>query len=230
MGDRSEIDSSVSKWLMTLIRRSAVLAIVLILLAAYASGIYLYRVKCNADSVLRIAYELTLGGRPPTIQELRQRFGSALRPNAPCAPDGCDYDLFVSNRVLAAIGLIPYGTLRSSFWVKNGVVDASSLEFWTGRAFYYVIVHYCDHCDSLEINPWRDSSPIDRTGSVEIGYAASEADKRKAMALDTECLSRLRGCNLAELVPELWRQTSATTIGCRIPNHEGTVDTIPNRH
>src|SRR5580658_7232679 len=128
---------------MTFIRRSGALAIVLILLAVCASGVYLYRVKRNADSVLRIAYELSLNGRPPTIQELRRRFGSALRQNDLCAPDGCDYDLFVSNRVLAAIGLIPYATLRSSFWVKNGVVDASSLEFWTGRAFYYVIVHYC---------------------------------------------------------------------------------------
>jgi hypothetical protein len=210
---------------MTFIRRSAVLAIVLVLLAACASGIYLYRVKRDADGVVRIACELTLNGRPPTIQELRQRFGSALRVNEPCASDGCDYDLFVSNRVLAAIGLIPYATLRSSFWVKNGVVDASSLEFWTGRAFYYVIVHYCEHCDSFEINPWRVSSPLGTTGSVEIGYVASADNKRNAMALNTECLARLRGCNLAELVPELWRQTSATTISCRIPNYEGTVIT-----
>jgi len=216
---------------MTFIRRLAVFAIVVTLLAVCASGIYLYRVKRNADSVVRIAYGLTLNGYPPTIQELRQRFGSALRQNDPCAPDGCDYDLFVSNRVLAAIGLIPYATLRSSFWVKNGVVDASGLEFWSrGGAFYYTIVHYCEHCDSFEINPWRASSPLG-TGSVEIGYAASTANKSKAIALDTGCLTRLRGCsNIAELVPNLWRQTSATTISCRIPNHEGTVDTTPNRH
>src|SRR5579863_3507948 len=116
---------------MTFFRRSAVFAIVVMLLAVAASGIYLYRIKRNADSVVRIAYELTLNGHPPTIRELRQRFGSELKQNDPCALDGCDYDLFVSNRVLAAVGLIPYATLRSSFWVKNGVVDASGLEFWS---------------------------------------------------------------------------------------------------
>ncbi len=214
---------------MTLIRRSAVFAIVLALLAVCAICIYLYRVKLSADGVVRIAYELTLKGRPPTIQELRQRFGSALRQNDPCAPDGCDYDLFVSNRVLATIGLISYATLRSSFWVKNGAVDTNRLEFWSrGGVFYYIIVHYCEHCDSFEINPWRASSPLG-TGSAEIGYAASAANKRKAIALDTGCLTHMRGCsNIAELVPDLWRQTSATAISCRIPNHEGTVDTTPS--
>ena len=228
------MDSSVSKCLMTFIRRSAVFAIVLALLAVCASGIYLYLVKRNADSVVRIAYGLTLNSRPPTIQELRQSFGSALRQNDPCAPDGCDYDLFVSNRVLAAIRLIPYAEIRSSFWVKNGVVDASRVEFWTvtdrGRAFYYNIVNYCHHCNSFTISPSTDSSPLDTAGAVWIGYGASGDNKRKAFALDTGCLARLRGCNLAELVPGLWRQTSATTISCRIPNHEGTVDTTPNRH
>jgi hypothetical protein len=220
----------VSKSLMTLIRRFAVFAVVLTLLAVGASGIYLYRVKRNADSVVRIAYELTLNGRPPTIQELRQRFESALRQNDPCTPDGCDYDLFVSNRVLATIGLIRYATLRSSFWVRNGVLDTGGLEFWSpGGALYYVIVHYCKYCDSFEINPWEASSPLG-TGSVEIGYAASTANKRKAMALNTGCLTRWRGCsNIAEVVPDLWRQTSDTTISCRIPNHEGTVDTTSNR-
>jgi hypothetical protein len=75
---------------MTFIRRSAVFVIVLTLLAVCASGIHLYGVKCNANSVVRIAYELTLNSRPPTIRELRQRFGSALRQNDPCAPEGCD--------------------------------------------------------------------------------------------------------------------------------------------
>jgi hypothetical protein len=216
---------------MTFLRRSAVFGIVLTLLALCASGIYLYRVKRNADRVVRIAYELTLSGRPPTIQALRQRFGSALRQNDPCAPDGCDYDLFVSNRLLAAIGLIPYATLRSSFWVRNGVVEASGLEFWSrGGTSYYIIVHYCEHCDSFEISPSTDSSPLDTTGAVWIGYAVSAENKRKVIALDTGCLARLRGCNLPELVPELWRQTSATTISCRIPNYEGAVATTPNRH
>src|SRR5580698_6466182 len=157
---------------MTFLRRSAVFGIVLTLLALCASGIYLYRVKRNADRVVRIAYELTLSGRPPTIQALRQRFGSALRQNDPCAPDGCDYDLFVSNRLLAAIGLIPYATLRSSFWVRNGVVEANGLEFWSrGGTSYYIIVQYCEHCDSFEISPSTDSSPLDTTGAVWIGYA-----------------------------------------------------------
>jgi hypothetical protein len=217
------------------LRGSALLAILLGLLAVCASGIYLYCVKRNANSVVRIAYELSLNGRPPTIQELRQRFGSALRQPDPCAPDGCGYDLFVSNRFLAAIGLIPYTALRSNYWVKNGVVYANRLEFWTvtvrgPMVLSYVVINYCDHCDSFTISPWTDSSSLGTTGSVQIGYAASAENKRKAIALETECLTRLRGCsNIAELVPELWRQTSARSISCRIPNHEGIVE-APHLH
>lgn len=66
----------MSKSLMTFIHQLAVFAIVLTLLAVCASGIYLYRVKRNADSVVRIAYELTLNGRPPTIQELSSASGA----------------------------------------------------------------------------------------------------------------------------------------------------------
>ena len=38
------------------------------------------------------------------------------------------------------------------------------------------------------------------TGSVEIGYAASPANKHKAIALNSGCLTRLRGCNNQEFV------------------------------
>jgi hypothetical protein len=185
--------------------------------------------KGQADHVVNIAYELSLSANPPTIQELRRRFGSELRQPDPCAADGCGYDLFVSNRPLAAARLVPYAALRSYFWVKNGVVYENRLEFWTvtkqgPMVLSYVVVKYCEDCNSFEINPWKDSSYWGTTGSVEIGYAASTENKRKAIALNTDCLARARGCtNIAEMFPGLWRQTPDGVISCRLPNTEGVV-------
>jgi hypothetical protein len=221
---------------MTFLRRSAIPALILTLLAVCVISLYSYELKRRVDDVVAVAYELSLKGQPPTIQDLRQRFGSALRQPDPCTPDGCGYDLFLSNRVLAAVHLVPYSALRSSFWARNGVIDVNSLEFWTmarpgTMVLSYIVVRYCDHCDSFSIHPWEDSAWWGTTGSVEIGSASTANNKRIALALDTECLTRLRGCaNIAEIFPKLWQQTPARNISCRIPNHEGVVDKMPNSH
>ncbi len=222
--------------LITFIRWSARLAVLVALLAVCAGGLYLYRVRRNADEVVRIAYDLSLSGRPPTIQDLRQRLGSALRQPDPCAPDGCGYDVLVSNRALAEMGLLPYSALRSYFWVTNGVVRVNSLEFFSlsnrGTGFLATVtVNYCESCGSFEISPWEGSNYLHATGSVEVGYAASTGNKRKAMALDTGCLVRLGGCsNIADLFPGLWWETPDGKIRCRLPSNAGVVDMMPHQH
>src|SRR5580700_5534776 len=65
--------------LMKLIRRSAVLLVVLALAAVCTIGVYSYQLKRSANDVVRIAYELSQKGKPPTTQEIQQRFGKALK-------------------------------------------------------------------------------------------------------------------------------------------------------
>ena len=216
--------------MMKLIRRSAAVVVGLALAAVCTIGTYSYELKRHADEVVRIAYELSQQGKPPTTQQLQQRFGTALRQPDPCIENGCGYELLLSNRILATLHLAPYTVLRAHFWATNGVVDENSLEFWTvpsQRAIVlsYVEVKYCDRCNFFRINPSSDSSPLCTTGSIEIGNASPASNKRIALTLDTGCLTAWRRCaSAAELFPKVWQRTSARTIRCRLPNHDGVVD------
>jgi hypothetical protein len=212
-----------------LIQRLLLFAIVLAVLGGCIFCIYSYRLKRSADAVVRVAYELSQKGQTPTLQDVRQRFGSSLEQPDPCTAYGCGYQIMLYNRVLAAVHL-PYTVLRSYFWARNGVIGSNSLEFWTVGssrgvvALSYVEVKYCDRCNLVMIVPWEDS-PLRVTGSIDIGTASSANMKRIALALDTGCLTRLGGCtNIAELSPKVWQQTSSRTISCRIATHEGIID------
>jgi len=223
------IDSPASKPSVKLIQRLLLFAIALAVLACCTLGIDSYRLRRSADAVVRVAYELSQKGQTPTLQEVRRRFGSALKQPDPCTAYGCGYQIMLYNRVLAAVHL-PHSVLRSYFWARNGVIDDNRLEFWTVgsqgvMALSYVEVKYCDRCDSVVIVPSEGSSPLSTTGSVEIGSASSANMKRIALALDTGCLTRLGGCtSIAELSPKVWQQTLSRTISCRIPTHEGVID------
>jgi hypothetical protein len=220
---------------MKLIRWSVLCVVIAALLGASAVSIYRFKLKRSAEDVVRVSYGLSLQRQPPTVQELRERFGRALRQPDPCTPDGCGYDVFLSNLSLAEVHLLPYTALRSSFWAKNGVVESNSLELWTTTrkgswALSYVLVKYCDQCNSFMINPWEDSSPLGTTGSVEIGSVSTAGEKRTALAFNTECLTSWRGCtNIAELMPNIWWVTPARTIGCRIRNRGGDVERARNQ-
>ncbi len=164
------------------------------LLGAIAVSIYRFQLRRSAEDVVRASYGLSLQRRPPTVQELRERFGRALQQPNPCTADGCGYDIVLSNLSLAELHLLPYTALTSSFWAKNGVVESNSLELWMSTpngawALSSVLVKYCDQCNSFTINPWEDSSPLGMTGSVEIGSMSSAVEKRTALAFNTYCLT-----------------------------------------
>lgn len=206
------------------IQRSAVLAVILALLAVCVLAIYSYQLKRRSLELVRAANEFAQKGQSPTIQELRQRFGTALRQPNPCIPEGCGYEVLLSNRVLSALHLAPYTVLRSYFWIRNGLTDVNSLQVWTAVVSSHVEVMYCDQCDSFTIVPW-DDEPVVGSGSVEVGSISNTSQKRVALALDAGCLTKLGGCsNIAEFFPKVWQQTSTHTIHCRIPNRKGIVD------
>jgi hypothetical protein len=219
---------------MKLIRWLVLCLVVTAFLGTCAVSIYRFKLKRGAEDVVRASYGFTLQKRPPTVQELRKRFGRALRQPNPCTPDGCGYDILISNLSLAEFHLLPYTTLTSSFWAKNGVVESNSLQLWMMTrkgtwALSWVLIKYCDRCDSFTINPWEVSSPLGTTGSVEIGSMSTATEKRTALALNTDCLTNWRGCtNIAEQMPKIWCVTQRGTIGCRIRNREGDVERTRN--
>ena len=215
--------------MMRLVQRLAVFAAVLAVLSVAAICLYSYRLRRRADDLVSSVYQYSQKRQPPTVEEVRQRFGNVLEQPSPCTANGCEYQILLSNRVLAALRLTPYAVLRSSFWAKDGVIESNLLEFWSGLGqdrwvLFYLQVNYCQHCDSFLVVPWNDERPP-VTGSVEIGSASTTGMKRIALALNTRCLTRLGGCaTIADVSPSIWQRTSSGTIRCRIPNHEGDVD------
>ncbi len=207
---------------MRLVFRLAVLGGILTLLLVGALGIYLHQLKRSADKVVRVSYELSQRENLPTLDEIRQQFGTQLKQPDPCTASGCQYEVMLSNLVLAEIHLAPYTALRSTFWVKGGVLESNSLEFWTTGSQHRmvgtsVLTKYCDQCDSFNVIPCEDSMELGTSGSVEIGYRSAVRNKRTALALDTSCLTKLHGCDtIGELLPTAWQRTPARTIRCQV--------------
>jgi len=218
-------EALVSNQCMRLLCRLAVVSGILVLLSLGALGVYLRQLKRSADEVVRVSFELSQRENLPTLDEIRRQFGAQLKQPDPCIASGCGYEVMLSNRVLAEIHLAPYTALRSSFWAKDGVLESNSLEFWTAGSQrrmvgMTVLTKYCDQCDSFSVIPCEDSMELGTSGSVEIGYRSAIRNKRTALALDTACLTKLRGCDtIADLHPTVWQRTPVRTIRCRVSNH-----------
>jgi hypothetical protein len=209
---------------MRLVYRLVVLGGILALLLVGAVGIYLHRLKRSADEVVRFSSTLSQREDLPTLDEIRQHFGNQLKQPDPCTASGCQYEVMLSNLVLAEIHLAPYTALRSTFWVKGGVLESNSLIFWTGggqrrMVVMNILTKYCDQCDSFTVNPCGDSTKSVASGYAQIGNRSTAENKRAALTLGTACLTSLRGCNtIAELLPTIWRRTSDSTIQCEVSN------------
>ena len=203
-----------------IVQQLAVVGIVLILMFLGALVIYSNRLKRNAEKVVRVSYELSQQEHPPALDDIRHQFGTQLKQSAACTASGCEYEVTLSNRVLAEIRLAPYTALRSSFWVKGDLLEENDLGLFTvsrrGRGIVaYVDAKYCKRCENFDINPCMGSMASVASGSVQIGSGSRLTDKRTAFAFNTGCLSSLRGCaSIAELLPTIWQRTAAGTVQC----------------
>jgi hypothetical protein len=52
--------------------------------------------KRNTDKVVRASYEFSQLESPPTIEDLRNRFGTELKQSAACSTSGCGYEVVES--------------------------------------------------------------------------------------------------------------------------------------
>src|ERR1051326_9400355 len=97
--------------IMNNVKRLLPFATALVLVAICVCVLDLYLLKRRADTLVEAVYRLSLSQKPPTVGELRHRFGSALTQPNPCIAEGCGYDVFLSNRTLAALHLLPYAAV-----------------------------------------------------------------------------------------------------------------------
>ena len=142
---------------MRRIRRIKRIALGLTLGAACALGLYEYHLRREGGWLVQVVYEFhSNSAKPPTIADLRQRFGDSLKQRS-CNENGCGYEVPLTNQFLASLHLAPFTVLSANFWTTHGVLDASYLYFWTinadGMFLSQVTFKYCNECNSVWLNP-----------------------------------------------------------------------------
>lgn len=199
------------------------------LLALCSFFLYARLLNEQAEFMLRTVYELSQQEHTRTLTSLRERFGRKLKQMDGCTVSACGYIVELSNRVLAASRIAPHSEIKSYFWVKNGLVDGTMVDYTTTINRRYSVVSHvqidlCTGCQTFTIHPWDNSSPLDTNGIVEIGKAASAQNIRTVLSFDTRCLSKFGGCeSVADLLPTVWLRTPNKQIACRIHNDRGLV-------
>jgi hypothetical protein len=210
------------------IRRSSIAIAVVVLIACGFLLWYRHVLNKRAQVILRAAFELS-EKQAPTLSDIQKHFGQELRVEE-CRASDCAYRVAVSNRVLAVLHLAPYTEMESHFWVRNGVVLMNMLNYTTtvnrrNTVVSHVQIDFCGDCQSFSIHSWDAASPLDTNGIVEIGSAVSAQSRRTVLSLNTDCLTKLNGCqSVADLLPAVWRQTVDSKIACVIQNDRGFVE------
>jgi len=187
----------------------------------------------RAQFIVRTTYELAEEKQPPTVANIRERFGNRLQLDE-CSGPECAYTVALSNRVLAALHIIHYTEMRSYFWTRDGVVLRNMLDYTTTvnhqhRIVIHVQIDLCKDCQMVAVHPWDSASPLDTNGLIEIGSAASLQSRRTMLSVNTSCLTTFGGCqNVADLLPAVWKQTADRKIGCVFQNDRGLVEKPAN--
>jgi len=215
---------------MHLIRRTLLAIATVGGVALVALLFYAHLLQTRAESLIRISRELSdFRGSPLTLATLESKLGRRLRPVESCTPSGCGYELELSNNPLAILRIVPATQLRAYFWLRDGVVEESLLDYTTHPDFRdSIVVHsQMDFNDgnSFYLHPWGNSAPLDTNGLVVISSGSAEDKKKAALALNVSCLTKPGGCStVADLLPTIWERTTNQKIRSRLPNHEGYMD------
>jgi hypothetical protein len=217
---------SVSK--LRMFCRLIVAVMILLVLTGCALSVASIVLRRQAEAIVRAVQELSAQPHAATIADAKQLLGSRIKLTRCVSASDCEYEVVVSNRVLAWFRLVPYSEIRTYFWTRDGVVVGSMTDFTVNphrrRAIVtHVQIDYCDECQSFSIHPWGHSSELGTNGLVEIGNQASAKNKQTALSLRTDCLIKLGGCDtIADLLPTVWN-VEGGRIACTVQNDRGLV-------
>jgi hypothetical protein len=112
-------------------RRVLIAAVGCLIAALCFLGAYSLEMQHRANRLLRIYYEFSERGKPPSLEEIRKAFGSDLQQLGPCSHDGCGYEVNVSNGLLHMLHIAPYTNLRTQFWEEKGNMQSNSVYFYS---------------------------------------------------------------------------------------------------
>lgn len=211
-----------------MIRRLTVTVTLAALVACGSVFSYLRLLTKRAHFIVETAYELSVGKQTPSVADIRQRFGNSLQLDG-CLGSECSYTVTLSNRILAALHIVPYTELQSYFRTRDGVVLGNMLNHTTTvkrrhRIVSHVQIDFCKGCVYIAVHPWDATSPLDTNGIVQIGNESSAQSLRTVLSLNTECFTKYDGCqSVADMLPTVWKQTVEMKIACILQNDEGFV-------
>ena len=216
-----------------MIRRFIAAVAVLALIVCESILLYSYLLSKRARFIVGTTYQLTQQKRIPTVEDIRERFGSGLRLDE-CSGSVCLYSVVLSNRVLAVLHVVPDTEMQSYFWTRDGAVVRNMLNYTTEvnrryRLFSHVQISFCKGCQIVAVHPWDAASRLDTNGLIEIGSDASDQSRRTVLSINTGCLTRFGGCrSVVDLLPAVWSQTADGKIACVIKNDQGLVEKSKN--
>lgn len=194
---------------------------------------YSHYLRRRADGLVRVSFDFANRGRkPPSITDVQQRFGTKLRRTGGCTAGSCNYEVVVSNYVLAVLHLAPYRELRSAFWLRDGILIENTLDFMTTDDHRNVVAHadiqFDEECYFF-LDPWGNAAPGETNGIATISADCASAEKTSVLGPNTACLTEFHGCNtIADLLPTVWARTDDNRIMCRIQNKKGAVHYPPS--
>jgi hypothetical protein len=210
-------------------RRKLVSAFLIVVFALSSVLLYSRLVRRRAESMVQYSRELSTRTVPFSFAIVQQQYGSRLKPTEGCDPSVCIYEVEVSNRIFSLFRWVPPTSLKSTFWVRDGVVIENMLDYTTRvdnsrTVTVHASVGFVEG-SVFTLHPWNTSTPPDTNGLASISSGSIEDKKQVVLALNTSCLTRFGGCtSIAELLPTVWERTANGSIRCRIPNREGFVD------
>lgn len=227
----AKTNSAVSKSVM--IRRLTLAGAAVVVVAVFGFALYVHALRGRAEFMVRTAYQLSQQDQPPTLAQLQERYGNQLKPIDGCAGSECAYTVTLSNRFLAALGIVPYTELKSYFRLRDGVVLGNLLDYATHVGQHNsVVVHvqtdFCDTCQAFDIDPWTGSSPLSTNGLVGFGNKTHASSTYTVFSLNTGCLTSGGCATVADLLPTVWRKTADNRISCQIQTDEGWVEKPAN--
>ena len=203
---------------MRVIGRVAIACFLLVLLVGCSLAIYSIWLDHKAAKIIRLSGELLQRDSLPTIENLRQQFGGQLQQSSACSVAGCEFDIKLSNHILALFHLAPYTALRSAFWVRDGVLEENSLEVWTMTSrermiVAYVDAKYCKECTEFEVVPSEGQKTEIASGSVRVGSRSTATQKRNAFGFNAKCMNNPKACSsIADLLPTIWNEGKDGTL------------------
>jgi len=187
-------------------------SLLLLLLGVVA---YAARVSSSAGALIRVANEIhSTADAEREIAALRNRSGWSLWHEQSTAQGEQVYNIHVENGLLHRVRLVPPAMVGMTLLLHDGKLRSIILTMFSGRypsttSGVWVQEWFApDTASSFHVNdngrPWK--------ATIDFSSTLPQAQRDKALSLNSKCLVRPGGCQSAEdILPGVWQLGEPTS-------------------